>query len=181
LTNAAINNVIRIGQTFTPVEGNTGTAAANLFVRSNGLSWCIAAFNYSTSPTNMTVDLNRAGLLKESYSITNLWDGTTLLASNSFNVSLNAAQAKLFQLTAFNPVKSSPIIRTANISGMNFILSGTNGTANGTYYLMATTNLTTPLTNWVSLTTNSFDGNGAFYLTNLIVPGISQRFYLIKQ
>jgi alpha-galactosidase len=181
LTNAAIDNVARVGQTFTPVEGNTGTMAANIFVRSNGSSWCIAAFNYSTSPANMTVDLNRAGLPAGSYSITNLWDGTTLIASNAFSVSLNVAQAKLFQLAVFNPVKSSPIIRTAKIIGANFIMSGTNGTANGTYYLMATTNLTTPLANWISLTTNSFDSNGAFNLTNLVVPAISQRFYLIKQ
>ena len=49
LTNAAINSVARVGQTFTPVEGNTGTSAANIFVRQeNASTWSIAVFNYTS-------------------------------------------------------------------------------------------------------------------------------------
>ena len=98
LTNAAINVVARVGHTFTPVEGNTGTSAANIFVRQNGSTWCIAVFNYSSSAANVTVDLNRAALPAGNYVATNLWDGTISMVTGSFNVSLNAKQAKLFQL-----------------------------------------------------------------------------------
>ena len=103
LTNAAIDNVARVGQTFIPVEGNTGTAAGNFFVRQDGTTWCIAVFNYGPVPVNETVNLSRCGLPAENYVVTNLWDGTTLIVTGSFNVSLNAKQSKLFQLTASTP------------------------------------------------------------------------------
>lgn len=98
LTNAAINAVARVGQTFTPVEGNTGTSAANIFVRQDGSTWYIAVFNYAVGATVITVDLTRAGLPVGNYRALNLWNGATTSVSNSFNVSLNAEQAKLFQL-----------------------------------------------------------------------------------
>ncbi len=52
---------------------------------------------------------------------------------------------------------------------------------NGSYAVLTTTNLTTPLTNWTSLVTNSFDSSGAFSATNAITTGTPQRFYRIKQ
>ena len=101
LTNAAINSVARVGQTFTPVESNTGTSAANIFVRQeSGSTWSIAVFNYSSSATIETVDLSRAGLPSGNYTAINLWDETTSMVNGSFNVSLNAKQTKLFRLTA---------------------------------------------------------------------------------
>jgi autotransporter-associated beta strand protein len=103
LTNAAIDNVARVGQTFTPVEGNTGTAAGNLFVRQDGTTWYIAVFNYTSGSTNETVNLSRCGLPTGNYVATNLWDGSTSIVTGSFNVSLNAKQSKLFQLTVSTP------------------------------------------------------------------------------
>lgn len=104
LTNAAINSVARVGQTFTPVEGNTGTSAANIFVRQeNASTWSIAVFNYTAKGTNEVVNLSRAGLPTGNYIETNLWDGTATVVSGSFNVSLNAKQAKLFCLTFDSP------------------------------------------------------------------------------
>jgi hypothetical protein len=73
------------------------------------------------------------------------------------------------------------VIGSTRVSGGNLIFSGTNGVANSTYYVLTTTNIATPLTNWTVLTTNSFDGNGAFNVTNPISPNIPNQFYLIKQ
>jgi hypothetical protein len=98
LTNAAINSVARAGQTFTPVEGNTGSSAAVVFVRPDSSTWCIAVFNYASAATNETIDLVRAGLPPGSYTAVNLWDGSTSSVTNSFAVSLNAKQSKLFRL-----------------------------------------------------------------------------------
>jgi autotransporter-associated beta strand protein len=103
LTNSAIDNVARAGQTFTTVEGNSGTAAENIFVRQDGTNWCIAVFNYTANSVNKTVDLNRAGLPPGNYIATNLWDGTISIVTNSFSVSLNAKQSKLFRLTPRPP------------------------------------------------------------------------------
>ncbi len=115
LTNAAIDNVARVGQTFTPIEGNTGTAAVTDFVRQDGAVWRIAVFNYSASAVNDTISLSRAGLPAGTYFATNLWDGTTTIVSNSLNVSLNAKQSKLFSLSL--RVENVTWQTPANISG----------------------------------------------------------------
>jgi autotransporter-associated beta strand protein len=78
-------------------------------------------------------------------------------------------------------VVTQPIINSVTASAGNLVFGGTNGTAFGTYYVLTTTNLTIPLTKWVSLATNSFDGNGNFSVTNAISPGTPQRYYLIEQ
>src|SRR6202012_3548143 len=90
LTNPAVNDVARAGQTFTAVEANSGSAAENIFVRQDGATWCLAVFNYGSSPVNTTVNLARAGLPAGNYLTTNLWDGTASLVSGTFTVSLNA-------------------------------------------------------------------------------------------
>ena len=104
LTNGAINAVARVGRSFTPVEGNTGTAASGTFVRQeNNSTWSLAVFNYGSSAANQTVNLARAGLPAANYIAVNLWDGTISMASNTMTVNLNAKQAKLFQLTLRTP------------------------------------------------------------------------------
>ncbi len=80
-----------------------------------------------------------------------------------------------------NVVKSQPVISTINSTGGNLIFSGTGGTANGSYSVLTTTNLTTPMANWTALVTNNFDAAGGFSVTNVIGSGTPQLFYRIKQ
>ena len=74
-----------------------------------------------------------------------------------------------------------PVIAGLTISGGQLILSGTAGVTNGTCYVMTTTNLATPLTNWTRLATNQFDSNGNFNFTNALSGGLSQSFYLLQE
>jgi Alpha galactosidase C-terminal beta sandwich domain len=176
LTNPAMDDVARIGHTFTPVEGNTGSSAANMFVRQDDNTWSIAVFNYGSSSVNRTVDLSRAGLPPGNYLATNLWDGTILTVSGSFNVNLNAAQSKLFRLALPPP----PVISSVTISGGSLVFTGTNGIANGSYTVLVSTNIAAGSANWTTLMTNSFDASGAFQVTNTISPGSLQQFYRIQ-
>ncbi|MGO8836867.1 MAG: beta strand repeat-containing protein [Limisphaerales bacterium] len=64
--------------------------------------------------------------------------------------------------------------------GGSFILSGTGGTSNGTYYVLASTNLLLPLGLWTPIGTNQFDGLGDFIFTNTAQTNIPQQFYLLK-
>jgi alpha-galactosidase len=172
LNNQAIDAVARAGQTFTPVEGNTGTSAGNIFVRQNGAAWYLAVFNYASSATNETVGLSRAGLPSGNYRAVDLWSGTTtVVTSGSLNVSLNAAQSRLFQLTTYVPG-----ITNVTTSGGKMIFNGANGAPGGTFRVLTTTNLA----NWVVLSTNSFTANGTFSVTNAINPGAPRQFYLIE-
>ena len=70
----------------------------------------------------------------------------------------------------------------APASGTNggFILSGIGGTNGGTYYVLTSSNLLVPLTNWTYLATNRFDSLGGFIFTNASPTNAPQEFYLLQ-
>ena len=76
------------------------------------------------------------------------------------------------------PTAPVPRIVTTTKSGGNLILSGTNGPANGTYYVLGSTNLALALTNWTILSTNTFSASGSFSVTNSIGSGPASYFTL---
>jgi hypothetical protein len=73
-----------------------------------------------------------------------------------------------------------PVINTITLSGGNLVFSGTNGTQGNDYYVLASTNVALPRANWTILATNQFGVGGSFTFTNVISPGLPQRFYLLQ-
>jgi hypothetical protein len=76
------------------------------------------------------------------------------------------------------PPPPSPAINAASSSGGNLIFSGTNGTSGGTYYVLESTNLALPVSEWTVLSTNLFGPGGAFSVTNPITPTPGKYFIL---
>ncbi|MDR3460459.1 MAG: hypothetical protein P4N60_23770 [Verrucomicrobiae bacterium] len=78
-------------------------------------------------------------------------------------------------------VSKPPTIRNIAINGSGqVIIGGTNNAgAGGTYSVLTSTNLLVPLTNWVVLTSGSFDASGNFSSTNTTGTN-TQQFYLLK-
>jgi len=77
-------------------------------------------------------------------------------------------------------VVAKPFIGSTAISGNGFAFVGTGGVANANFYLLGTTNLAIPLTNWQRLLTNQFDNNGNFNFTNDLGTNTPQTFYLLQ-
>jgi hypothetical protein len=97
LTNSRINAVARLGKSFRPVEGNSGTADL-MVLQDSGVTY-LAVFNFGNSAVNRSIDLGRAGLDgAHSYAVTDLWSGATSTATGQLNVALDATSAKLIQL-----------------------------------------------------------------------------------
>lgn len=69
---------------------------------------------------------------------------------------------------------------TATKSGGNVVLQGGGASAGGSFQILSTTDLTTPLTNWVSILTTNFDNGGNFNVPLPESPGVPQMFYLIS-
>ena len=114
------------------------------------------------------------------FTATNLWDGTVATVSNSFNVSLNARQAKLFRLALANGVPSPEFVSVtpAGVSGL--IFNGSNGAPGWTYRVLVSTNLALPASQWLPIATNTFDANGNFDFTDSVAPNAPQQFYLLE-
>jgi hypothetical protein len=62
------------------------------------------------------------------------------------------------------------------------MFNGSGGVGSANFYLLGTTNLASPLTNWTRLLTNQFDndGNFNFGFTNAANTNSTQNFYLLQ-
>ena len=77
-------------------------------------------------------------------------------------------------------IASKPVFGAVGISSGGLFFNGTGGVANANFYLLGTTNVTTPLVNWTRLVTNQFDNGGNFSLTNISSTNWPQGFYLLQ-
>lgn len=99
LTNPGINAVARIPKSFRPVEGDTGSHAANLFTCRYQNHFYLAAFNYSDRKADLQVDFCRTGLkMGEPVEVEELWSGAVIQATNSMSIQLGPADAVLYKL-----------------------------------------------------------------------------------
>jgi autotransporter-associated beta strand protein len=73
-----------------------------------------------------------------------------------------------------------PVINSLALAGGNLVSSGTNGIPNALYYVLSSTSVGLPLTNWTRLATNVFAADGSFAFTNAIEPTAPLRFYVLE-
>jgi hypothetical protein len=76
----------------------------------------------------------------------------------------------------------SPVIKGFSIAGGNVTISGTNAQAGATYYLLTSTNLLLPLSQWTAVSTNVAAGanNFIFIGTNAVSPNSPKQFYILS-
>jgi fibronectin-binding autotransporter adhesin len=80
-------------------------------------------------------------------------------------------------------VVNRPLPHIASImkSGASVVVvNGTNGPPNATYFVLASTNVALPLSNWSPILTNQFDGSGNFSFSNVINPALPQRYFMLQ-
>src|SRR6185312_13749392 len=75
---------------------------------------------------------------------------------------------------------TSPTIANTIMNGGNVVLSGSSGVNGWTYYLLASTNLNSPVAQWTRVETNQFDSGGNFSVTNVVNPSAPQTYYQIQ-
>lgn len=104
------------------------------------------------------------------------------LGTNSGSVITTPNTVTLKVVAAAVPAQP-PVITSTTKSGNAIIVSGTNttGTAGGTYYVRAFTNVTSSVTNWPRISTNTYGVGGVFSVTNQVNPAIRANFFRIEQ
>jgi autotransporter-associated beta strand protein len=73
-----------------------------------------------------------------------------------------------------------PEVTNAFLSGTNFVISGVCGTTNGTFYVLASSNVALPVTNWTAIATGQFGGDGQFLITNTVIPELPEQFFILQ-
>jgi fibronectin-binding autotransporter adhesin len=199
--------VVAAGATLSPAGTNTtigittganptGTIAASANITLNGTT----VIKLNGSGTNDMVQAAANITYGGTLNLINI-SGSPLAAGNSFKIFSAAVYSGSF--ASITPAKpgsglawntnqlgsgivsvvaqaTPPVISSTRVSGGNLIFTGTGGTTNGTFYVLTSTNVATPLASWTPLSTNMFDGSGNFSVTNAIVPGVPHEFYLLK-
>ena len=119
------------------------------------------------------------GVTATNYNDTGLAAGATfyyvVIAVNAGGDSANGVQA------AATTMPPQPQVVGVSMAGGSLVFSGTNGLPGGAYTIWSSTNLATPLTNWIQVGAGTFDGNGNFGTTNVINASETQQFYLLRQ
>jgi len=174
----------------------TLTISNNLFLATGATAY----FQIQRSPhTNnsalITGTLTEGGTLN----VTNL-GGTAFVLGDSFTLFNAGSYAGSFASLVLPPLASGlgwsagslstagvltvviapPVINSEAISGNALVLQGSSGVAGANFYLLGSTNLATPLTNWTRLLTNTFDNNGNFDFTNLLNTNGPNSFFRLQ-
>jgi hypothetical protein len=76
-----------------------------------------------------------------------------------------------------------PVIVSVSLSGTNLVLNATNGQSGGTYFVLMSTNLSLPLSQWTPVATNVLSVSGNFTITanNTVNRNVPQRFYILEE
>ena len=165
-----------------PIPSLTATAG----VMQVSLNWNATAgatgyvLKFSTN-SGAAYSMLASNLVATSFVNANLLPGTNYTyAVASINTNGVSEDSAPVSATPFAAVTSPPVITGIQIIGGNLIVTGTNGTAGGNYFVLATTNLALPATNWSFIATNQFGAGGTVNFTNPLNPNSPQTFYRLR-
>jgi hypothetical protein len=107
--------------------------------------------------------------------------GTTPAGYPGYTYSITNPPGQVQLLVQAPAPPSPPSFGSISATSNGLVISGTGGTTNGTYYVLVSTNIALPLSQWTPVATNLFDGSGHFIFTNAISPNSPQLFYLLQE
>ncbi len=144
--------------------------------------------------TNSTVTVASSGVLALNFGVTNQVSALVLnglsLPPGIYNSATLATTPYGGYITGTGSLLVTPATATAptalgigtvSLSGTNLVISGTNAGA-GTFYVLASTNLTSGLSQWQAVATNTVAASGSFILTitNAVNGRDAQRFFILS-
>jgi hypothetical protein len=174
---APINKVALTNSTllFAAATGSTNLVAAALVTGGVGNSISVASLpNVTIFPAQFPLIQYSGAIAGAGY---NFVLGALPAGAYCGGYLSNNVANRSIDLVITNCQGPKPVIAGVSQSGLSLTFTGTNGIPNATYYLLVSTNLAQPLTNWTRVATNVFDGNGQFTCTNTTGPNLPQQFY----
>ncbi len=129
--------------------------------------------------------INAGGLGAANYTLftyTGSLSGNATLGATppGYSYYLNTNTAGQVILAAYSPASTPPGFTAISSLRGNVMLSGGGGSTNGPYYVLTSTNLALPRSQWVRSAFSQFDNNGNFVFTNTPGANTPQRFYMLQ-
>jgi hypothetical protein len=157
LNNAITNDVITVSGTLT-YGGTLALSGVSDTLTASDQFQLFLAGGYNGSFSSITPESPGPGLA---------WNTSTLAVDGTLRIDAIAPP-------------EPPTITGVRLSNGTIELSGSNGMSGGSYYVLTSTNLALPLSNWTRMLTNLFDENGSFGITNAVDPTAPREFYLLQ-
>jgi len=146
-----------------------GSGLTTLFTAAGGVQRCTA----------LDLDLTHSSIYLSDAGAGALWRIPLAGGSAVSVVSGLSATAKRVRWYGGPNSRPAPGITSIRLSGTDVLLSATNGFIGGTYYVLTSTNVATPLNQWQPVSTNVLSASGSFTLTNTLGSALPQEFYIL--
>jgi hypothetical protein len=175
---------------------DNSATALNLPVSANNPSLTVTTFNLDgLDTTTNVINIESVGPVGATpvelpliqYGIMNLLSGSTFnvglgtLPSGYAGYLTNDTSISAIALVLTTALHPQPVMTSLNLqSGTSLVISGANGFANVPYYVLASTNVALPLTDWTPIATNIFGPDGSFSFTTAVSAATPQRFFQVQ-
>ena len=98
LQNSNLLSIVNDGKSFTPVDGNTGTSASNMFIKTRGKIIYLAVLNYGNQPKDIVILFDKLGLKNAQYNAVELFSSKDIVLNRNQNITLPSSDAMLFKI-----------------------------------------------------------------------------------
>ena len=109
---------------------------------------------------------------------------SNLAAPGSYQLNISGANAGLVHTASVSLLVANPFFSisggSVNWNGPDLVFNGAGGVPEAAYYVLTSTNLSVPRSNWTRLSTNLFGADGSFSFTNAITPQSPGNYYMIR-
>ena len=174
-THVVGNLTLQSGSSVWMELGGTGTGGSDLIVVDGnlGLGGTLNVTNVAGFGPGTYTLMTYGGTLS----------GTLTLGAKpaGYNYTINTGTTGQVRLVVVDPsaVVEPPEFDSVQLVGTNLVVGG-SGPTNGTYYVLSTTNLAMPLSQWTAVATNMCDAAGQFSFTNSMDSDKLQNFYRLQ-
>lgn len=97
---------------------------------------------------------------------------------SGFSLTIQTNVAKQIHLLV--QTRTPPVFGSIVLANGSAIFSGNGGPTNVSYYVLMTTNLAWPASNWTRIATNQFSATGGFNYTTVFDSNSSQGFFRLQ-
>jgi len=150
----------------------SGSGRVTLFTAAGSVQRCTA----------LDLDVPHSAIYLSDAGANTLW--RIPLAGGSATPVLSGLNATAKKVRWFSgpTTRPSPGFTSMKRSGTDVILNATNVFAGGAYYVLTSTNLTTPLSQWLAVFTNVLGASGSFTFTatNALASKLPRQFYILR-